>query len=47
LCPVTVILGRNNSGKSALVRAPVVFDTGIRTDSPAPLDLHGRFKIIM
>ncbi|HET8681920.1 MAG TPA: DUF3696 domain-containing protein [Micromonosporaceae bacterium] len=39
LRPVTVILGRNNSGKSALVRAPVVLDTGIRTDSPAPLDL--------
>src|SRR5262249_21918105 len=37
LCPVTVILGRNNSGKSALVRAPVVFGTGIQTDSPAPL----------
>lgn len=39
LCPVTVILGRNNSGKSALVRVPVVFGTGIQTDSPAPLDL--------
>jgi AAA ATPase domain/Protein of unknown function (DUF3696) len=39
LRPVTVVLGRNNSGKSALVRAPVVFNTGIRTDSPAALDL--------
>lgn len=39
LRPVTVILGRNNSGKSALVRAPVVFSTGFRTDSPTPLDL--------
>lgn len=39
LRPVTIILGRNNSGKSALVRAPVVCDTGIRTESPAPLDL--------
>lgn len=39
LCPVTVVLGKNNSGKSALVRAPVFFNTGIRTDSPAPLDL--------
>lgn len=39
LRPVTVILGRNNSGKSALVRAPLVCDTGIRTNSPAPLDL--------
>jgi predicted ATPase len=39
LSPITVILGKNNSGKSALVRAPVVCNTGIRTDSPAPLDL--------
>ncbi|HEX5496811.1 MAG TPA: DUF3696 domain-containing protein [Mycobacteriales bacterium] len=39
LRPVTVVLGRNNSGKSALVRAPLVCDTGIRTNSPAPLDL--------
>lgn len=36
---VTVVLGRNNSGKSALVRAPLVLSTGFRTDSPAPLDL--------
>jgi hypothetical protein len=39
LSPVTVVLGRNNSGKSALSRAPMVFQTGIRTDSPTPLDL--------
>ncbi|WP_067180504.1 AAA family ATPase [Microtetraspora niveoalba] len=39
LRPITVILGKNNSGKSALVRAPLVFQTGIRTDSPLPLDL--------
>jgi hypothetical protein len=39
LRPVTVVLGRNNSGKSALVRAPLVLATGIDTDSPAPLDL--------
>lgn len=39
LGPVTVVLGRNNSGKSALVRAPVLLDTGIHTDEPAPLDL--------
>lgn len=39
LRPITVVLGRNNSGKSALVRAPVVCETGIHTDSPAPLDL--------
>lgn len=37
--PVTLVLGRNNSGKSALVRAPLVLATGFRTDSPAPLDL--------
>lgn len=39
LAPVTVVLGRNNSGKSALVRAPVVLGTGFRTRSQVPLDL--------
>ncbi|MEV6342646.1 DUF3696 domain-containing protein [Actinoplanes sp. NPDC051851] len=39
LRPVTVVLGRNNSGKSALVRAPLVVSTGIDTDTTAPLDL--------
>jgi len=39
LRPITVVLGRNNSGKSALVRAPVLIDTGIRTDAPTPFDL--------
>lgn len=39
LRPVTVVLGRNNSGKSALVRAPVLLDTGIHTDAPTPFDL--------
>jgi hypothetical protein len=39
LRPLTVVLGRNNSGKSALVRAPLIMETGIRTDSPSPLDL--------
>jgi predicted ATPase len=39
LRPITIVLGKNNSGKSALVRAPVVIRTGIHTDSPAPLDL--------
>ena len=39
LRPVTVVLGQNNSGKSALVRAPTVIETGIRTDGLAPLDL--------
>ncbi|WP_208116367.1 AAA family ATPase [Paractinoplanes brasiliensis] len=48
LRPVTVVLGRNNSGKSALVRAPLVLSTGIDTDSPAPLDLDkvGRISSI-
>lgn len=39
LRPVTVVLGRNNSGKSALARAALVCRTGFVTDSPAPLDL--------
>ncbi|MCQ0010554.1 AAA family ATPase [Actinomadura madurae] len=37
--PITVVLGKNNSGKSALVRAPLVIATGLRGDSPVPLDL--------
>jgi hypothetical protein len=37
--PITVVLGKNNSGKSALVRAPLVIATGMRGDSPVPLDL--------
>lgn len=39
LRPLTVILGQNNSGKSALVRAPLVIETGIRTPHGAPLEL--------
>ncbi|MDX3107440.1 DUF3696 domain-containing protein [Nonomuraea angiospora] len=39
LCPITVILGKNNSGKSALVRAPMVMATGIRSNFSLPLDL--------
>jgi hypothetical protein len=39
LRPITLVLGRNNSGKSALVRAPLVLSTGIHTESTAPLDL--------
>ncbi|CAO5149587.1 AAA domain [Frankia sp. AiPs1] len=38
LRPVTVLLGRNNSGKSALARLPVFLETGLRTDSEAPLE---------
>ncbi|MFE4641121.1 DUF3696 domain-containing protein [Streptomyces sp. NPDC056730] len=36
---ITVVLGRNNAGKSAIVRALPLLSTGIRTDSPYPLDL--------
>jgi predicted ATPase len=39
LRPVTLLLGRNNSGKSALARAPLVLSKGFRTSSPDPLDL--------
>ncbi|WP_084262716.1 AAA family ATPase [Actinomadura formosensis] len=39
LRPITVILGKNNSGKSALTRLPLILETGIRTDSDLPLDL--------
>jgi AAA15 family ATPase/GTPase len=37
--PITVVLGRNNAGKSALVRAPVILGAGIRTDSPDPINI--------
>ncbi|WP_422773835.1 DUF3696 domain-containing protein [Plantactinospora sp. WMMC1484] len=37
--PVTVVLGKNNSGKSVLTRAPLVIATGFGTSSTAPLDL--------
>jgi hypothetical protein len=40
LKPLTLVLGKNNSGKSALVRAPLVWSTGFRTTSPVPLDLE-------
>ncbi|NYT96506.1 DUF3696 domain-containing protein [Salinispora sp. H7-4] len=39
LAPVTVVLGKNNSGKSVLTRAPLVISTGLDTMSTAPLDL--------
>jgi hypothetical protein len=39
LRPITIVLGRNNAGKSALVRAPVILGTGIGTDAPEPLDI--------
>ncbi|WP_062435288.1 DUF3696 domain-containing protein [Herbidospora daliensis] len=39
LRPITVILGKNNSGKSALTRLPLLLETGINSDSSLPLDL--------
>ncbi|GAB2811395.1 hypothetical protein GCM10022221_06070 [Actinocorallia aurea] len=39
LRPITLILGKNNSGKSALTRLPLLLETGLRTDSTLPLDL--------
>ncbi|WP_432926155.1 DUF3696 domain-containing protein [Microbispora sp. CA-135349] len=39
LRPITVVLGRNNSGKSALVRTPLLLQAGIRTMSRSPFDL--------
>ncbi|MFC4020360.1 AAA family ATPase [Micromonospora sp. GCM10011542] len=39
MAPVTVVLGKNNSGKSVLTRAPLVIATGFGTTSAAPLDL--------
>ncbi|MFI1646623.1 DUF3696 domain-containing protein [Streptomyces avidinii] len=36
---ITVVLGRNNAGKSAVVRSLPLLATGFRTDSPYPLDL--------
>lgn len=40
LAPVTVVLGKNNSGKSALVRAPLLLAAGIGVDTEAPFDLE-------
>ncbi|MEV5570209.1 DUF3696 domain-containing protein [Spirillospora sp. NPDC052269] len=39
LRPITVILGKNNSGKSALTRLPLILETGLNTNSRLPLDL--------
>ncbi|GAB3653729.1 DUF3696 domain-containing protein [Actinocorallia lasiicapitis] len=42
LRPLTVVLGKNNSGKSALVRAPLVLSTGLwpKAEAGIPLDLY-------
>ncbi|MGK5556724.1 DUF3696 domain-containing protein [Actinomadura kijaniata] len=39
LRPITVILGKNNSGKSAITRFPLILQAGINTSSDLPLDL--------
>ncbi|HEV2634289.1 MAG TPA: AAA family ATPase [Actinocrinis sp.] len=39
LKPITLVLGKNNSGKSALVRAPLVWSTGVQPNATVPLDL--------
>ncbi|MDG4828136.1 AAA family ATPase [Solwaraspora sp. WMMD1047] len=44
LAPVTIVLGKNNSGKSALVRVPLVVASGFNNSSPAPLDM-ARFGV--
>jgi hypothetical protein len=36
-----VLLGRNNSGKSALARLPLLLATGYSSDAKAPLDIDG------
>ena len=38
--PITVVLGKNNSGKSALVRSPMILEAGVRNTMPIPFDLE-------
>lgn len=40
ISPVTVILGKNNAGKSAILRAPLLAEAGLNTNSPAAFDLE-------
>jgi hypothetical protein len=40
LRPLTVLLGRNNSGKSTLARLPLLLATGYRGPSEAPVDIE-------
>ncbi|PRQ02381.1 hypothetical protein ENSA5_23080 [Enhygromyxa salina] len=42
LAPLTIVLGRNNAGKSALVRAPVFATSGFSTRARRPFDLSPR-----
>ncbi|NJL59650.1 MAG: hypothetical protein HC887_08390 [Desulfobacteraceae bacterium] len=40
LAPITIVLGRNNSGKSALCRAPLFFSYLFRYDAETPFYLE-------
>lgn len=42
LRPITVLLGKNNAGKSALARLPLLLATGFNTDLQEPLDTYAR-----
>jgi predicted ATPase len=39
VAPVTLIIGRNGSGKSAISRLPVLLASGVAQDASDPLDL--------
>ncbi|GAA1546521.1 hypothetical protein GCM10009678_31430 [Actinomadura kijaniata] len=39
LRPITLVLGKNNAGKSAVTRFPLIIQTGLNTGSDLPLDL--------
>jgi AAA ATPase domain len=40
LRPLTVLIGRNNSGKSAIARLPLLLSRGLERDAEAPLELE-------
>lgn len=39
ISPITVLLGKNNAGKSAILRAPLLVEAGLSTSSAAAFDL--------
>jgi hypothetical protein len=39
LAPITIVIGRNGSGKSVISRLPLLLAGGVSGDSPGPLDL--------
>lgn len=39
LRPITVLIGRNNAGKSAFARAALLLESAVRTDGPEPIVL--------